>query len=185
MNKSLAFAAACLVALPASAQLAPYAGQQQRPIKALSSEEVAGLLAGEGMGLAKAAELNGFPGPAHVLEHADALELTPQQRVLTRTLFDTHKASARRLGEAVVEAERALDHAFQAGRIDPAMLSRLTADIGIRQARLREEHLRTHLEQAALLRKEQVERYAQLRGYRETGHSAPAGQEHGRHGGHR
>ncbi|MGH7485986.1 MAG: hypothetical protein ACREMY_10365, partial [bacterium] len=46
----------------------PYAGQQSREIKALSQEEAAGLLAGKGMGFAKAAELNGFAGPAHVLE---------------------------------------------------------------------------------------------------------------------
>ena len=181
MNKSLAVAAACLLALPASGQVAPYAGQQQRAIKALSSDEVADLLAGEGMGLAKAAELNGVPGPAHVLEHADALGLTPQQRLLTRTLFDTHKAKARRLGEALVEAERALDQAFQAGDIDFAKLSRLVGDIASRQARLREEHLRTHLEQAVLLDKAQIERYAQLRGYRESSGPAPAGQAHDRH----
>jgi len=37
------------------------AEQETREIKALSTEEVDGYLKGEGMGLAKAAELNGFP----------------------------------------------------------------------------------------------------------------------------
>ena len=46
---------------------APYAGYQQRPIKALSEQQIADLRAGRGMGLALAAELNGYPGPVHVL----------------------------------------------------------------------------------------------------------------------
>ena len=36
---------------------------------------MADLRAGRGMGLALAAELNGYPGPAHVLELADKLDL--------------------------------------------------------------------------------------------------------------
>src|ERR1700757_2891750 len=57
----------------------PYAGQQKREIKALSEEDVAGYLGGAGMGYAKAAELNGYPGPMHVLELGDRLELTDEQ----------------------------------------------------------------------------------------------------------
>ena len=49
---------------------APYAGQQARAIKSLSDEDIAALLKGEGMGMAAAAELNGYPGPAHVLQLA-------------------------------------------------------------------------------------------------------------------
>jgi hypothetical protein len=60
--------------------LAPYAGLEQRPIKALSAQQIADLKAGRGMGLALAAELNGFPGPLHVLELAAGLELTDEQR---------------------------------------------------------------------------------------------------------
>jgi hypothetical protein len=49
----------------------PYAGQQNRTIKALSDEDIVGLLKGDGMGFAKAAELNGYPGPKHVLDLGD------------------------------------------------------------------------------------------------------------------
>ena len=56
------------IAGPAVAQTSGYSGQQGREIKALSAEETADLLAGRGMGAARAAELNHFPGPAHVLE---------------------------------------------------------------------------------------------------------------------
>ena len=41
----------------------PYAGQEQREIQALSTEEIEGYLSGSGMGLAKAAELNHSPVP--------------------------------------------------------------------------------------------------------------------------
>ena len=46
----------------------PYAGMQARAIKALSAEQIADLKAGRGLSLALAAELNGYPGPRHVLE---------------------------------------------------------------------------------------------------------------------
>ena len=58
----------------------PYAGQQTREIKALSSTQTADLLAGKGMELAKAAELNGYPGPMHTLELATQLELSTEQK---------------------------------------------------------------------------------------------------------
>src|SRR5581483_11779332 len=44
---------------------APYAGLQHRAVKALSDQQLADLRAGRGMGLALAAELNGYPGPIH------------------------------------------------------------------------------------------------------------------------
>lgn len=173
MLKKLLLTAACMPALQIMAQTAPvapgpYAGEQARAIKSLSGKDMADLMAGQGMGLAKAAELNGYPGPAHVLEHSDALALSHEQRHATRTLLDEHKARARRMGAALVEAERRLDEAFSSRRIDAAALSRLTAEIGALQAQLREEHLRTHLEQTALLRGDQVQRYAVLRGYGAT-----------------
>jgi hypothetical protein len=167
---TLAFALS-LGALPAFSQHAPYAGQQERQIKSLSQKDVDDLLAGQGMGLAKAAELNGYPGPAHVLEHAAALALNDTQRESTEALMRAHKTRARTLGSDLVTSERDLDRAFAQGSIDKALLAKLTADIGRKQAELREEHLRTHLEQTALLTKEQVHKYAELRGY--TGAPVP------------
>src|SRR6187402_2754729 len=62
------------------AAASPYAGQQSHEIKALSEQELRDLLAGAGMGMAKAAELNRHPGPMHALELAGPLALTAQQR---------------------------------------------------------------------------------------------------------
>ncbi len=69
-------AALLLAGTAAADTAAPYAGQQTRAIKALSPEDIAGLRAGDGMAMAKAAELNRYPGPRHVLDLAGPLALS-------------------------------------------------------------------------------------------------------------
>jgi Spy/CpxP family protein refolding chaperone len=152
----------------------PYAGQQTREIKALSPEQTADLLAGKGMEQAKAAELNGYPGPMHVLELARPLELSAEQKQASEVLMHRHKAAARDLGAQLVEAERALDLAFASRQIDAAGLAAHTERLGRLQAQLRRAHLETHLLQTALLRPEQISRYAQLRAYTGAGAGAAA-----------
>ena len=73
---------------------------ETRPIKALSDQQVADLKAGRGMGLALAAELNGYPGPAHVLELSDKLGLTVEQRARVQQLFESMKQEALPLAPA-------------------------------------------------------------------------------------
>lgn len=143
----------------------PYAGMQAREIKALSPQDARSLLEGQGMQLALAAELNGYPGPSHVLEHADALRLTREQRDATQALMQAHKAEARALGEQLVQAERDLDEAFRSRALTEAAIDRHTAAIAQLQGQLRAAHLRTHLRQTALLTPQQVAHYQQLRGY--------------------
>jgi hypothetical protein len=63
----------------APARVGPYAGLEKRAIKALSDAQIADLRAGRGMGLALPAELNGYPGPVHVLELGDRLGLDAEQ----------------------------------------------------------------------------------------------------------
>lgn len=162
----------------------PYAGQETRAIKALSPGEIESLLGGKGMGFAKAAELNGYPGPAHVLELGDALSLSAEQREKTGALFAAMEREAIALGRSLVEAERDLEALFASRTATPEKLAAALARTGELQARLRGVHLRAHIEQAALLTPEQVMRYAELRGY---GHHRPQppGPEHGhRHGQH-
>jgi Spy/CpxP family protein refolding chaperone len=134
-------------------------------VKALSDEQVADLRAGRGMGLALAAELNGYPGPSHVLEHARALELTPAQRQRTEAVFDAMQAEAVKLGERLIEQERALDRLFATKAANVPELDAATAAIGMTQGVLRATHLRAHLAMMEVLTPEQVERYGQLRGY--------------------
>jgi hypothetical protein len=128
------------------------------------------------MGLALAAELNGYPGPAHVLELADKLELSADQRVNVQQLFASMKQEALPLGSKLIEQETDLDRQFAGHAITPASLKSATAAIAITQGELRETHLKYHLSTAALLSSGQMQRYAELRGY--GGQAAPMQHRH-------
>ena len=154
----------------ASAQVSPYAGEERNETKSLSSKEVSALLTGQGAGFAKAAELHGYPGPAHVLELADQLALTPEQLHRSRQLMHEHKERARQLGAEVVAAERALDRLFGERLADAAAVSTAAELIGLWNARLRAEHLNTHLLQTTVLSPSQIQRYSELRGYAVSTH---------------
>lgn len=143
----------------------PYAGMEGRRIKALSAEDVAGLLAGRGMALALAAELNGYPGPMHVLEHAEALSLTGAQRAVAEGLRSRMLDEARTLGARIVALEEELDRLFAGGAADTGRLAVLTASLGVLNGRLREVHLATHIAMRDALTPEQRTDYARLRGY--------------------
>lgn len=172
MRTSLAAVVAALSVMTTAslpAQQSPYAQHAQREIKALSAEEVAGYLAGEGMGMALAAELNAYPGPKHVLELADSLALTEAQRAETQAVFERMKTHAVRLGHVIVERERTLDRLFASGEITEEMLETLVTEIGVLTAELRYAHLRAHLAVKRLLTAEQATRYDALRGYGEHG----------------
>ena len=164
MNRSIIAAALILIATSANAQT-PYAGMQTRPIKALSEQQVADLGAGRGMGLALAAELNGYPGPSHVLELADRLELSADQRVRIKALFDSMKAEALPLGAKVIEQEADLDKQFASRTVTPESLKASIAALAATQGELRETHLKYHLSTVTVLSHDQMQRYAELRGY--------------------
>jgi hypothetical protein len=154
-----------------SEDLSPYAGQEQREIKALSEEEIQGYLSGRGMGFAKAAELNHYPGPKHVLELAEQLRLSTEQFRRTRALFEEMKAQAVSLGRELVEKERLLDSLFAKGRISEAQLQKLVAEISAIRGKLRSVHLRAHLVQREILSPAQIQHYDKLRGYDSSGHN--------------
>jgi Spy/CpxP family protein refolding chaperone len=185
MNTIIAVQFAALVGalapLAHAAQPSPYAGQQSREIKALSSAEQADLLAGKGMGLAKAAELNGYPGPAHVLELASDLSLSTEQRQRTQALWQAMDSRAKAVGQQLIDAERELDALFASKQATRQGIAAQLDRIGALQAQLRAVHLDAHLEQVRILTAEQTSRYAALRGY--TGSGGHDG-GHGAHGGH-
>jgi hypothetical protein len=104
MTRGFTAVLAALVPLLAQAQHSPYGGEERREIKALSADEVTQYLAGAGMGYARAAELNRFPGPMHVLDLSDQLALSAEQRESARRLMERHKAEARFIGAKLVEA---------------------------------------------------------------------------------
>jgi Spy/CpxP family protein refolding chaperone len=167
----LLLAASLAFAVPAGAQNAaqgppsPYAGEQGREIASLSEDDLAELARGGGWGLARTAELNGVPGPAHLLELADEIDLDAEQRAAITAIRDEMRAEAIAVGERFVAAERALDAAFTNAVPDADALERLASEAGSARAALRLVHLAAHLRTAPLLTPEQVARYAVLRGY--------------------
>ncbi len=136
-----------------------------------------GLLEGAGLGFAKAAELNGVPGPRHVLELASELDLEPAQRSGVEAVYDRMHAAAVELGALVIELERRLDRAFADGPPSATQVERLAIEIGDARGRLRATHLVAHLETAELLTEGQISRYGHLRGYSE--HPGHGEQEEG------
>jgi Spy/CpxP family protein refolding chaperone len=163
----LALAVAALAPAGATAQEAgsPYVDWQGRVIKALAPEDVAALLAGDGMGFALAAELNRYPGPRHVLDLADSLALTTTQRDAVEEIRSRMRKRAVELGAGIVAAEATLDSLFADASIDEGSLREGVTEIARLEGELRATHLLAHLETRAVLTEHQVARYAALRGY--------------------
>ena len=133
--------------------------------KSLSEEKVQGYLAGKGMGFAKVAELNGYPGPAHVLELAEPLQLTDSQKAETQKLFETMHSKAVALGKELVTLELELDQLFEAQQVTQQKLTDLLLKIGNLNAELRQTHIEAHLAQRELLTEDQVTHYKTLRAH--------------------
>jgi Spy/CpxP family protein refolding chaperone len=120
--------------------------------------------------MAKPAELNQCPGPRHVLESAEALELSETQRAAVDAVYRRMKAQAVSRGRQIVDVERRLDALFARREASAEALGELTGEAATLQGRLRAVHLRAHVEVRALLTPEQIQRYVSLRGYGHHGH---------------
>ena len=164
-----------------SAAPSPYAGEQTHAIKALSADDIFGYLSGHGMGLARPAELNSYPGPRHVLDSADELKLTPAQIAALTKVFDGMHAAALPLGGAIMAKETELDQLFTARQATDAAVLAATREIGRLQGELRAVHLNAHVATVKILTPEQVAAYNRLRGYETPAAAAvrPAGHKHG------
>lgn len=134
-------------------------------IKALTSEQINGYLTGEGMGLAKVAELNHYPGPKHVLDLAEKLNLTQSQIDSTKKIFNSMKEKAVRIGEIIVEKEKLLDQLFNNNKADEESVEILVNEIAQYQGELRLAHIKAHIQQKSILTPEQISLYDKLRGY--------------------
>jgi len=142
-----------------------YAGMENRDIKGLSPEQVADLRDGKGMGASLPAELNGIPGPLHVLQLRDQLKVTPQQQSALMQVTAQMKASAEALGARVILEERNLDLAFRSGTADEKSIEAMTNRIAVLNGQLRAVHLVAHLQTRKLLSEQQVVAYNEARGY--------------------
>jgi len=170
----LALAASCGSALAEQ----PYAGMESRTIKTLSDQQIADLKAGNGMSLALAGELNGYPGPRHAIDLAEQLHLSPDQRARLNELYAAMKAEAMPIGATLIAQERSLNDDFAAHTVTLTSLQAATQQIAATQGALRAAHLKYHLATAAILSATQIKRYEELRGYAGQA-AAPA--DHQRH----
>lgn len=162
-----AVVATILVAEPVQAQhqAQPYGTLQERPIKALSADDIAALRAGRGMAMALPAELNRYPGPMHVLENEAVLGLTTEQKEALGGQVERMRAAAIALGELIVAHEGALEALFKSGSADSESIDRITGEIATLYGQLRAVHLRTHLATRATLTDPQLAMYQKVRGY--------------------
>lgn len=143
----------------------PYAGFEEREIKTLSQDDVDELRRGGGWGLALPAELNGVPGPAHLLELRDEIPLEEGQVAKIEAVFERMREAAIPAGERLIEAERAIEEGFAERSLDSEGLRQRLAEAEEARAELRFVHLATHLDTLPILDDDQVARYNELRGY--------------------
>lgn len=143
----------------------PYAGLEDRDVTSLSRTDIEELQRGGGWGLALPAELNGYPGPAHVLELREKLGLSPGQVEAFEALYDEMNAEAVAVGAKLIEAENALDNGFEKGGLTPDELRQRIHAAEQHRADLRFIHLSRHLQSVDILSSRQVEQYNVLRGY--------------------
>lgn len=169
MRTLLIVASLSLVGAAAAFAQSPYAGMQTRSIKALSDQQASDLREGRGMGLALAAELNGYPGPSHLLDLADKLDLTAEQRDRIRGLFDAMKQEAVPIGARLLAQEAKLDGQFAGRTVNEESLRKSVSEIALTQGELRATHLKYHLSARSILTDEQLRKYAELRGYATDG----------------
>jgi len=142
-----------------------YAGEERRMIKSLSAADIEALQNGKGWGLAKAAELNGIPGPVHLLEMKEEINLSTQQIQAIKDIYGKMKQEAVPLGLELIELEKELNNHFTNRTITNVLLRQILQEIAQVHGKLCYVHLSTHLETPDILTNKQITLYNKLRGY--------------------
>ena len=143
----------------------PWAGEQTREIKSLTVRELTGIPKGHGVGMALPAELNSYPGPRHVLDLSEELNLIPEQKEQIESFYQEMSRQAIPLGQQFIEIERKIDEKFVDKSITSEELSQLLKNSSEIKWQLRNIHLQAHLKTSDVLSSEQITLYNQLRGY--------------------
>lgn len=143
----------------------PYVAQMTSPVRGLSAQEVADLRAGRGMGYARMAELNSYPGPRHLLDLQKELQLSTEQITAINAIFVEMEQHAQSLGQQIITGEEQLGVAFATNTLDEATLQGQVMQLADRYGQLRMTHLQAHLAVTPLLTTVQINAYNELRGY--------------------
>ena len=153
---------------PQPSNLSPYATQLDSPIRGLTTLEVNDLLNGRGAGYARMAELNGYPGPRHILDLNRELKLSSNQILQIETVFKQMQTDAKGVGQQIVNLEKQLSTAFASDKINETEMQTNIEELGKLYSQFRAIHLMAHLQIKPLLKPEQIDDYNKLRGYSST-----------------
>jgi Spy/CpxP family protein refolding chaperone len=126
---------------------------------------------GAGAGMAKYADLNGYPGPKHILEIQDTLKLSEQQKTRIQVIFYEMKANAVAKGKLIIEKEEKLEALFREGKASGLEVNSLAREIGKLRGDLRAVHMNAHIKAKNALTKEQAALYNSIRHGSEQHHS--------------
>ncbi len=149
--------------------MSPYVPQMGSAIRGLSQQEVEDLRDGHGAGFARMGEMNGYPGPIHALELRDKLGLTDPQVKQVEDLRDATIATAKQLGEQILEREARLSAGFARRKISEGDMKAQVSEVAELYGRLRAAHLRAHMAMLGILSSSQIAHYNMLRGYTAPG----------------
>ena len=117
----------------------------------------------EGAGMASYADINGYPGPKHVLEMQETLKLTDDQIKDISAIIDEMSENARATGEMIIAKERELESSFRLGKAGESYTKQLATEIGSLRGALRSVHLNAHIQAKSVLTKEQIATYMAIR----------------------
>lgn len=117
----------------------------------------------EGAGMAFYADINGYPGPKHVLEMQEALKLTDDQFKDISAIIDEMRENARAMGVLIIAKEQELESSFRQGKASESHTKQLATEIGSLRGALRSVHLTAHIQARSVLTKEQIATYMALR----------------------
>lgn len=151
-----------------SSKISKYVGEEKRKIKSLSEQDIEALQKGTGGvfgGLATLAELNGYPGPRHVLDLETDLQLSEQQKNEINLIYNDMNANAKKIGNTLIDVEEQLDTLFANKSITNSTLYQLVQESTSIYGKLRYVHLNSHLQTMEILSPEQITLYNKLRGY--------------------
>jgi Spy/CpxP family protein refolding chaperone len=157
----VALATTLVIALGATAQHHGHGsgGHGHRQMQAMLDEIDRVIASGRGAGLAFAADQHGYPGPMHVLELKEQLQLTPAQEVLLMALQHAMFTDSRPKSARLMDAEARLRRLFADGVADEAGVRAAVTEIERARTEVRLVHLLTHLQTRPVLTAEQRRLY--------------------------
>ena len=133
------------------------------PIASLTAQEYFDLKNGFDMGMARVAEIHGYPSPEEVQKHAKELALTSTQKGQLQKILDAWKFKTREMGGFLIAQETKLNNLFASGKATDGAIIYYTNKIGLYQGELRNAHLQANLKTKNLLTGEQLKKYRRLR----------------------